>query len=95
MTRKTVPFTQEGIENLPDNKPALYKILDEDGENIYTGTAKRGRVQARIEEHLPGNKDAIPGTKVVVQQAASIAEAQDTEKRVIKRSQPKFNVQHK
>ena len=42
---KTVKFTKEGIANLPKEKPIVYKIKNQTGENIYTGVAKRGRVQ--------------------------------------------------
>ena len=61
MTKKTVPFNQKGIEKLPDNKPVVYKILTEGGKNNYTGVAQRGRVQERLQEHLPGGKDYVPG----------------------------------
>lgn len=38
----------------------IYKIKDQDRENIYTGVAKIGRVIDRLKEHLPGEPDAIP-----------------------------------
>ncbi len=89
---KTVKFTPEGIEKLPKDKPAVYKILDDKGENIYTGVAKRGRVPERLKEHLPGGPDPIPGgVRVQIQQKKSISEAEKTEKRIISRSKPKHN----
>jgi len=51
MPRKTVRFTQEGIKKLPNDKPVIYKILTTGGNNNYTGVAKKGRVQKRLEEH--------------------------------------------
>jgi len=93
MSRKTVPFNRQGIEKLPNDKPVVYKIETEGGKNNYTGIAKRGRVQERLAEHLPESKDPIPGTKVVVEQVGSIAEARDKEQRIIVRSQPKYNEQ--
>jgi len=95
MARKTVPFNPAGIEKLPNDKPVVYKIETGGGKNNYTGIAKRGRVQERLEEHLPGGKDPIPGTKVVIEQAPSIAEAREKEQRIISRSQPKYNEQGK
>lgn len=93
---KTVPFNNEGIEELPDNKPAVYKIINSQGENIYTRVAKRGRVQNRIKEHLPGGSDKISGgVKVQIQQKTSIAEAENSETRIISRSQPKHNKKSK
>ena len=44
MAKKTVDFNKTGIEKLPNNKPVVYKILTEGGENNYTGIAKKGRV---------------------------------------------------
>ena len=95
MARKTVPFNPTGIEKLPNDKPVVYKIETPGGKNNYTGIAQRGRVHERLEEHLPGAKDAVPGAKVVVEQTKSIDEARAKEERIIKRSQPKYNEQHK
>jgi hypothetical protein len=83
MTKKTVPFNQKGIEKLPDNKPVVYKILTEGGKNNYTGVAQRGRVQERLQEHLPGGKDYVPGAKVQIEQMPSIKEAEMKESRII------------
>jgi len=91
MTRKTVDFNKGGIAKLPDDKPAVYKILTEGGKTNYAGVAKRGRVQERIAEHLSGEKDAVPGVKVRIEQLSSIDEAEAKETRVIARSQPKYN----
>jgi hypothetical protein len=93
MSRKTVPFNQSGISKLPNDKPVVYKILTPGGTNNYTGKAKRGRVQERIAEHLPGAKDPVPGAKVVIEQVPTVAEAHAKEQRVIVRSQPKYNKQ--
>jgi len=95
MNTKTTKFSKSGISNLPDDKPVVYKIQTEGGKNNYTGIAKRGRVQERIAEHLPGSKDSVPGAKVQIQQMNSIAEARKTESRIISRSQPKHNKQGK
>jgi hypothetical protein len=91
MTKKTVPFNQKGIEKLPDNKPVVYKILTEGGKNNYTGVAKRGRVQERLQEHLPGGKDYVPGAKVQIEQMPSIKEAEVKESRIISRTKPPHN----
>jgi hypothetical protein len=87
MAQKTVKFTVEGISQLPNDKPALYKILTPNGNNNYTGVAQRGRVRERIMEHL----GEIPGAKVRIEQLKSIEEAREKETRVIKRSDPKYN----
>lgn len=95
MANKTVPFNQKGIVKVPDDKPVVYRILTEGGKTNYAGVAKRGRVQERLEEHLPGGKDPIPGTKVKIEQMPSIREAERKEAGVISRSKPPHNVKGK
>jgi len=95
MPQKTVPFTKTGIGKLPNNKPVIYRIQTEDGRNNYTGVAKRGRVYNRLVEHLPKGCDPVPGTKVMVQQVDSIAEAKQREQAIIQRSQPRYNINGK
>jgi excinuclease UvrABC nuclease subunit len=90
-SRKTVPNNKSGIEKLPNNKPVKYTIKTDSGKPNYIGTAKKGRVQDRLKEHLPGGKDYVPGSKVKIEQHSSIREAQKSENRSIKRSKPKYN----
>jgi hypothetical protein len=68
MATKTTKYDKTGISKLPDNKPVVYKIQSKSGNNNYTGTAKRGRVQERVSEHLPEDKDYIPGSTVHIEQ---------------------------
>ncbi|WP_036385309.1 hypothetical protein [Muricauda sp. MAR_2010_75] len=91
MAKKTVNYKKESIKNLPNNKPVVYKITTAGGTNNYTGTAKRGRVQERIGEHL----NEIPGAKVQIEQMPSIEDARKKEVNIIRRSQPKYNKQGK
>lgn len=95
MAKKTVPFNERGIGKLPDDKPAVYRILTDGGRNNYTGVAKRGRVQERLQEHLLGGKDPIPGAKVQIEQMSSILDAEAKEARIIARSKPPHNEQGK
>ena len=60
MGKKTTNFNKTGINKLPLDKPVLYKIKTRSGDTNYAGTAKKGRAQERIEEHL----GKIPGAKV-------------------------------
>lgn len=91
-TKKTSKFSNEGIDGLAKNKPVVYKIIDQKNKNIYTGVAKRGRVDARLKEHLPGGKDPISGgVKVQIQQKQSIDAAKKSESAIIKRSKPRYN----
>jgi len=85
-------FNKTKISKVPKNKPIIYKILDANGKNIYTGAAKRGRVPERLGEHLPGTKDAIPGAKFFqFRQMNSIDNATEVEKKIISREKPRFN----
>ncbi len=95
MGKKTVPFKPEGIGKLPENKPVIYRIESAGGRENYVGVAKRGRVQERVSEHLPGGKDYVPGSKVQIEQMPSIRDALKKEERVISRSQPPYNKQGK
>jgi len=95
VARKTVKFNETGIGNLPDDMPVVYKILSGGGRNNYTGVAKRGRVQERLQEHLPDGRDPVPGSKVQIEQMPSIGEAEAKEARIISRSKPPHNEQGK
>jgi excinuclease UvrABC nuclease subunit len=93
---KTVDLDSDGIKKLPNDKPVVYEILDKNNENTYTGSAKRGEVQERIKDHLPGGQDPIPGgVKVKIQQKKRISEAEQSEDRIIARSKPKYNIKGK
>ena len=89
MSTKTISLDKDSIEELPESKPVVYKITNSKGTNIYTGVAKRGRVQDRIKVHLKGS-DKIPGgVKVQVIQKDSIDEAEKSESLIIARSKPR------
>lgn len=90
--RITTDFKKEAIKNLPNDKPVVYKIFNDENENIYTGVAKRGRVIERLLEHLPGRNDSIPGgKKVQIERMKSIDDAVKKETNIIARTKPKYN----
>ena len=98
MARQTVPFTKSRIAKLPDEHSAIYIIKTDGGRNNYTGVAKRGRVQERLTEHLATGPDPVPGSKVSIRQAPSIKATNATnasEKAIISRSYPKYNIRGK
>lgn len=95
MSKKTVPLNKKGVAKLPDDKPVVYRIKTEGGKNNYTGVAKRGRVQERMNEHLKGGRDFVPGSKVQIEQQSSIADARRQEQRIIDKEQPTHNKQVK
>ena len=87
MGKKTVNYSKAGINKLPNNKPALYRIKTASGNDNYDGVAGKGNVRDRIADHL----DEIPGSKVEIEQFSSIREAKKKEANVIKRNQPPYN----
>jgi hypothetical protein len=91
MGTKTVKYNKQGINQLPDDKPVLYKIKTESGKYNYVGIAQRGRVRERITEHLK----EIPGAKVQIEQFSSIDDAGKKEINVIRRALAKYNKQGK
>jgi hypothetical protein len=94
--KKSAKFNSDGIDGLAKDKPAVYKLLNNQGKNVYTGSSKKGQVPDRIKDHLPGGSHPIPGVKKVrIEQHKSIAEAREAEKRIISRSKPKHNKQGK
>lgn len=91
MAKKTAKFNKTDIPKLADEKPVVYRIQTDGGKDNYVGIAKRGRVGERIAEHL----GEVPGAKVKIEQHTSIVDARASEKRIIKRQQPKYNDQGK
>ena len=91
MAKKKVKYNKTEVGNLPNDKPVVYRINTEGGKPNYVGVAKRGRVQARVREHL----GRIPGATVKIKQFPSISEARKNEARVIKTNKPKYNNQGK
>ena len=87
MATRKVPFNEKGIGKLPEDKPVLYRIQTKGGKLNYAGIAKRGRIQERLQEHL----GEIPGASVRIDQFPTVQDAKTTEKRVIKRNDPKYN----
>ena len=91
MGTKKVKYDPEAIKGLPKDKPVLYRIETEGGNLNYVGTAKRGRAQERIQEHV----GEIPGATVRIEQFKSIEDARKKESNVINRNNPKYNKQGK
>ncbi|MHC5718554.1 MAG: toll/interleukin-1 receptor domain-containing protein [Nostoc sp.] len=88
---QSVNFTLEGISQLYNDKPIVYKILTKGGKNNYTGVAKRGEIYITIQKHLQPGKNRVPGCKVKIERMSTIQEAQDKADRIIKTSKPKYN----
>ncbi len=89
MGTKTVRYNKQGINQLPDDKPVLYRIKTESGNLNYVGIAQKGWVRERISEHLK----EIPGAKVQIEQFSNIDNAGKKEINVIRRTLAKYHKQ--
>jgi hypothetical protein len=91
MGMKKVKYNKQGIAQLPNDKPVLYRIETESGNPRYIGVAQRGKVKEIISEHL----GEVPGATVRIEQFNDIKDAQKKEINVIRRTQAKYNRQGK
>ena len=89
-------FTKTNIGKMPENKAIVYKIKSNTGKNLYTGIAGRGRGQDRLLEHKESKGEKIPGgTRFQITQVKNKDRAEQVEKQIIRKEQPKFNEQNK
>ena len=45
------PMSKKNIDNVPGDKPGVYRIKNNSGKVLYVGSAKGGRLDDRIAEH--------------------------------------------
>jgi len=96
MTKFSRPqkFTKENVQQVPKDKAIVYKIKNVSNDNLYTGVAGRGRVQDRLMEHKTLKRETIPGgTRFQIAQTKNKDRAEQIERQIIKKEQPKFNKQ--
>ena len=81
-------LTNKNLENVPGNKPGVYRIQNSRKDVLYIGKAKGGRLDDRIREH----KGEIPGgTRFSYKTTSNKDAAERLEKREIKEYKPSFN----
>ena len=83
-------FNKDNIDNAKNNKPVVY-TLKKNKKPIYVGSAKKGNVQKRLNDH----RRKIPATDFSIRQYNSIKDARIAEEEKIEREKPKHNDQHK
>jgi len=85
-------FNPKNIQKISEDKPIVYEILNRGGENIYSGSSKRGQGQDRLRDHLPAGSDPIPGgSHFRIKPMPSVDGARREEKRIIEKEKPKHN----
>lgn len=52
-------FNKTNIKNVPENKPIIYRLLNNSNDDLYLGIAKRNRTQDRLLEHINLKKEKI------------------------------------
>jgi len=89
-------FNKTNIKNIPENKPIIYRLLNNSNDDLYLGIAKRNGTQDRLLEHINLRKEKVSGaTKIKIAQVSNLDSAKKTEKKLIKQLQPKFNIKDK
>jgi hypothetical protein len=90
--KKAGNLNKTTVAEAADDKAAVYKIKNAKGDNVFTGAAARGKVQAQLTAHMRGGEEAVPGAKTFqLTQKATVAEARKSAERIIKRDNPKYN----
>jgi len=84
----TKSIAKTNLENVPEDKPGVYRIKNAGNDILYVGIAKRGRLPDRIYEHK-GEFDG--GTKFQYITTKSKEAAERIEKQEIKKHQPSEN----
>ena len=91
MGTKTLKYAKKDIEQIPDDKPVLYRVETAPGNPRYIGVAQKGRVREIISEHL----GEVPGATVRIEQFDDIKDAMKKEINVIRRAKAKYKKQGK
>ena len=69
-------FNRTNIKSIPEDKPIIYRLLNNSNKELYTGIAKRNRPQDRLLEHLNIKKEKISGaTKIKITQVPNLDNA--------------------
>lgn len=81
-------ITKGNLEKVPGDKPGVYRIKNAEGDVLYIGKAKGGRLDDRIAEHK-GEFDG--GTKFQYRTTPSKDAAERLERKEIKKFDPPSN----
>jgi len=85
---KTVRITNANLEKVPGDKPGVYRIKNADGDVLYIGKAKGGRLDDRIAEH---KGEFEGGTQFQYRTTSSKEAAERLERREVREYTPPKN----
>jgi len=85
---KTARITNANIEKVPGDKPGVYRIKNAEGDILYIGKAKGGRLDDRIAEH---KGEFEGGTQFQYRTTSSKEAAERLEQKEIKKFDPPSN----
>jgi len=85
---KTMRISNPNLENVPGDKPGVYRIKNADGDVLYVGKAKGGRLDDRIAEH---KGEFEGGTQFQYRTTSSKEAAERLERKEIKKFDPPSN----
>lgn len=91
MAKIKLRFTKKEIKQLPETKPGVYVIENNQGTNMFSGVAKRGQVQETLFNHFYGGDNYIPGARLQFEQFNNLTECGERLKAVIAKDDPKYN----
>jgi len=81
-------ITKGNIEKVPGDKPGVYRIKNAEGDVLYIGKAKGGRLDDRIAEH---KGEFEGGTRFQYKTTPSKEAAESLERREIREYKPPKN----
>ena len=85
---KTARITNTNLEKDPGDKPGVYRIKNAEGDILYIGKAKGGRLDDRIAEH---KGEFEGGTQFQYRTTSSKEAAERLEQKEIKKFDPPSN----
>lgn len=91
MAKMKVRMSKSKIAQLPDTKPGVYTILNNNGTKLFAGIAKRGQLQETMGSHFYGGDNFISGAWINFEQFNNLTEANDRLKSILENDKPKYN----